>query len=91
MPPSGPIDPQTQLWQVQADLITLQLTVAELVHSLPTDTRLRIETSLAASANEADRINGLLPVPGAVEEITHQINLASRKLLKIIRETAPKG
>ena len=81
----GPLDPETQLWQVQADLTMLQMVVARLVQGAPDDQKAEVESFLLGLAKGADELNAVLPAAGATEEMAHQTNVAARKLLGMIR------
>jgi len=79
-----PHDPETQLAQIQADLMILQFVVVNLVNRLAPNDRANLVDALNGMARGMDDFNARLPTPGAAEETTHQCNVAARKLMEMM-------
>jgi hypothetical protein len=57
--------------------------VSGLVNRLPPDERATLLGAVSAMAKSADNLNARLPTAGAIEEMTHQQNVAARKFINM--------
>ena len=85
-----PLSLEGKLLQFRADIITLQYVVARLVNGQDATGRVAVVDKLKSTAEDYDGLNARLPTEAAtMEEATHQLHMAAKRLLQIIEQSHP--